>query len=628
MEKNIWIKIIEEIFLKTKRLIDFLGIISVFCILLYRIEALRKICKAICQYFVNWYVDIELVTIKNIYFWFENIFRMIIVAFFIFAVLMWIIQLIWDWRLKKQRGKDRFEESVFRYLHDSNIPRCFLITGKWGSGKTYEVRKFFDKYYRHSKVKVFRISCFGLSSRKDLVKEISRTIEQEDNSFYALTIKVLQFLPVIGEPIAKLLKKSYGYDSVEKESIFIFDDFERITSRTITNEYSSHLYRKSSFLLSDVTKGRNALNEFKEIKKEFDSVQKAFSKVEDFVNKNSEREDFDKYIAIVGLINEIIEVYGMKVIIVCNSEILGEKFVHDILRSKLNCIEYRKTISSEARISIVHDILNNKTFDDKEKQAAVTEYLDSIKDDIEEIIVDTKLYDLRLFSGLLESFITTVVLFDKNMLTRAFMNSLFNSIVITHQAFYSNSIGELDMFVTGANIEMLMRLFGGKDNYPKLIRLNYSAEEVKWIDVSISGYWILNLSLPNNIVAISDAWKSYKYYKMEEKMCEDYHSFMSAQDYDLLHILFYQKELNAKRNEAWDCKSYIDKSLNSYDLAKIEDVQNILDIVGQAFSGRLFQEFLETLFEKLAEGHAEGKIVGHTYVHEDYIEFLQKKSLF
>lgn len=148
---------------------------------------------------------------------------------------------------KKQKGNNRFEESLFRYLHDSSIPRCFLITGEWGSGKTYEAQKFFDKYYRCSRTKVFRISCFGLDSRKELVKEISNAIEQDDTSFYTLVIKVLQFVPVIGTAIEKFLKKTYGYDTVKQGSIFIFDDFERITSRAVVKERPSHLYNQSSF---------------------------------------------------------------------------------------------------------------------------------------------------------------------------------------------------------------------------------------------------------------------------------------------------------------------------------------------------------------------------------------------
>lgn len=52
--------------------IDFLAIISIFGILIYRIDILRKVCKNICIYFITWYVDIDLVTIKNIYLYIKN----------------------------------------------------------------------------------------------------------------------------------------------------------------------------------------------------------------------------------------------------------------------------------------------------------------------------------------------------------------------------------------------------------------------------------------------------------------------------------------------------------------------------------------------------------------------------
>lgn len=624
MKNNDWIKVIEKIFLKIKYTIDFLTIVSVFGILLYRIKTLKKICKEICQYIVDWYVDIDLLTIKNIYLWCENIFRIIIVLFLAVTVFIWIIRLIWECWLKKQEGKDRFEESVFRYLRDSNIPRCFLVTGKWGVGKTYEVQRFFDKYYRYSKIKVFRISCFGLSSRKDLVKEISNTVEQKDNSFYALIIKVLQFLPIIGEPIGKFFKKTYGYDSVQKGSIFIFDDFERITSKAIINDYPSHLYKESPFLLNDVTHG--GIKEFKEIKKEFSSIEKSFLKVEDLVAKSLEREDFDKYNVVIGLINDIIEMYGMKVIIICNPEILGEKFMHDILRSKLNCIEYRKTISSQARISMINGILNNKIFDDIEKHEIIKEYLNYIKSNIEQIMLDIKFDNLRLFGGLLEAFLITATMFEKDVLTKDFLNSLFNSIIIAHRAFYNKAIEHLDIFTTGANIDFLMRIFYGES--PNLIRLNRNAEEVKWIDISISGYWILNLSSPQNILDIVDTWKKYKYCEIEEKMCENRQNLMLIQEFDLLHIFYYQSGVDIRNNEEWNFQSYIDNALKAYDLTKIETVQSILDIMGVIFRGSVYQEFFMYIFANLAQGHETENIVGDTYIHDMYKTFLQKGTLF
>lgn len=65
----------------------------------------------------------------------------------------------------------------------------------------------------------------------------------------------------------------------------------------------------------------------------------------------------DKYNVVVGLINDLIETYEMKVIIICNSDVLGEKFIHEVLRSKLNCIEYRKTISFETKKSTIKNVM-------------------------------------------------------------------------------------------------------------------------------------------------------------------------------------------------------------------------------------------------------------------------------
>lgn len=175
--------VFEKIFVKAKEKVESWTIISVIGILLYRIEALRKMCKDICLYFATWYVDIDLNVIKKLYLGLETIFRVIIILFLTLKLLDWIVNTIWERWLKKQTGKGRFEESLFRYLHAAKVSHCFLITGEWGTGKTYDVQTFLNKYYRHSKTNVYRISCFELDSREALEKEISKTIEQSDTSF-------------------------------------------------------------------------------------------------------------------------------------------------------------------------------------------------------------------------------------------------------------------------------------------------------------------------------------------------------------------------------------------------------------------------------------------------------------
>ncbi len=621
-------KTIEKIFLKLKTNIDFFAIISAFGILIYRIDALRKVCKNICIYFITWYVDIDLATIKNIYLCAEKLFRIIIATFLVIQILNWLLEFVWERWLKKQKGSNRFEASLFRYLQDSSIPRCFLVTGEWGTGKTYEVEKFFDKYFHHSKTKVYRISCFGLDSRKELVKEISNTIEQNDKSFYALLIKAMQFVPIVGGAMVKFFKKAYGYDSIKSGSIFIFDDFERITSRAIVKETSPHLYKETSFFLSNVTHGRNSISEFKEIEKEFERVRESFQKIEDFFSYNLERTDIDKYNIAIGLINDIVEIYGMKVVIICNSEVLGEKFIYDILRSKLNCIEYRKIVLPEARISVIDNCIKNKVLIDDEKQKIIKGFLnENIKYNIDNILFERQFSNLRLYGNLLEAFIITADLFDKKDLTKEFLNSLFNSIMITHIAFYYKKFNKLSVFPSGANIEFLMKLFYGGS--PNLIRTQQRNDDVKWVDIKVSGYWIFNLSRPYESESIVEEWKKYKYYETEEKISINFQKLIGETKYNMLHVFYYQQSMDKYDNEeTWDYKTYVDCALKQYDLTKIEEIQYIVDAMSKIFQGRIHENFFEYLFSKLIQGHENQEIIGTTYIHNMYNTYRSKKTLY
>lgn len=623
IQKIKWIKKAEIIFLKVKKAVDVMAVVGVFYILLFQIPALRAIGKAFCLYLIDWCVPVELGVFKNIYLCLESFFRLAVILWILLTVILFFVCMIWDWKLRRKTGNNRFEESLFRYLQDKAVSRCFLITGKWGSGKTYEVKRFFDLYYRYSRTKVYRVSCFGLNSRKELVEEINNIIEQGDASVYALIIKVLQFLPIIGEAINKFLKKSYTYTSAKKGSIFIFDDFERITSRTITSGYSGKIYQPTSRFLRHTSEMR----EFNDIKREFQSVQKSFQKIEDFINKNSLREDYDKYIAVTGLMNELIESFGMKVIVVCNSDILGEKFVHDVLRSKLSCVEYKKVINAEVQFSVLDQVLKSKIFDDEKKQQCISRYLKSVRDKLDNIVQNTEFRDMRLFRGLLEAFMDTAVLFTGEELSKDFLNALFNSIFITHLCYYHNAVSDLDMFVNGANLEFLFRLFCSSEDMPKLIRVCDNAEELKWVDVRVSGYWILNLSVPDDTAAVYEVWKRYKYTALEWKIVRDVKELRQEENYKLIHVLYCQKMMEGGLSVELICKSGIGTALKDYDLSKTEEVQEVLDMVNKAFGSKVNSLFQNSLFEILRAGQAVGKVAEHGYIHRGYNEFLDQKSV-
>lgn len=62
----------------------------------------------------------------------------------VLTLAIFIERLLWDRQLKKCKGDNRFEQSALRYMREKGSPHCFLVSGEWGSGKTYEVNDFLN----------------------------------------------------------------------------------------------------------------------------------------------------------------------------------------------------------------------------------------------------------------------------------------------------------------------------------------------------------------------------------------------------------------------------------------------------------------------------------------------------
>ena len=102
---------------------------------------------------------------------------------------------------------------------------------------------------------------------------------------------------------------------------------------------------------------------------------------------------------------------------------------------------------------------------------------------------------------------------------------------------------------------------------------------------------------------------------------------MKMSEYNILHIFYFQKNVDVQNKEEWDYKSYIDNALKEYDLTKIEVIQSIVNAMSQIFHGRIYQDFLVYLFGKLIQGHKNEEIIGDTYIHEMYNTFRLKGTL-
>lgn len=598
-----------------KKYLSKLAPLAFFYILLYHVEAVKKFCRAVVLYLIETkLLPISVENIISLYFIGEKICLFEIILTIASVIMMWAIRWLNDYLTKQEAKnmgqKSRMEESLFRYLREGTAPRCYLVTGEWGSGKTYEIDHFFEKYYKYSNRKIYRISCFGISSRKELIEEINNTIEREDDSFYTFSIQALKYIPVVGDALYKVLKKSYRYTSVPTGSVFIFDDFERITARMCMEEnnirethYSSRMYRQ----ISNVDSEKQA---FSAISDGFKETERAFAQIRNFSDKQLDKQDYDKYVVAVGMINELVEVCGMKAIIICNSDMLGEKFIYEVLRSKLNCIEYKKIVTVEVTQTVMDTVLQSIHLENEEQQKRIADYLKNYaREPLKGVIANSEFRNMRLYCGLLEAFINTAALFTEEQLSFSFLNSLLNSIIIVHLCYYRNSLQKLQYYENGAYLPFLLTTFNDVDLLSYLIRNNDEKQEVAWVDAAVSGYWILNMQRPENAGKVYNEWLGYSYSEVEKKIVSRVVKDLEGDEFKLVHALAFGKQYKDadRANEI-----FTEHALEEYELTTEQEVLDALQLAEEVFGDKDWGGYRNILFKIIGNKFGRKHIAAET----------------
>ena len=102
-----------------------------------------------------------------------------------------------------------------------SIHNVFWLDGSWGSGKTFFIKTFFENQI-YKKKEIYYISCFGIKTREQAEKILINEIEKQS------TLGNLDFIPLVGG-VFKWFFKIVGTDLMKRDSIIIFDDFERVS---------------------------------------------------------------------------------------------------------------------------------------------------------------------------------------------------------------------------------------------------------------------------------------------------------------------------------------------------------------------------------------------------------------
>ena len=148
------------------------------------------------------------------------------------TILFWFLDIIFKKVNYKKLDPELFPEydlddhpyqtRLVEFLNSpDSIHNVFWLDGSWGSGKTFFIKTFFENQI-YKKKEIYYISCFGIKTRDQAEKILINEIEKQS------ILGNLDLIPLIGG-VFKGFFKIVGTDLMKRDSIIIFDDFERVS---------------------------------------------------------------------------------------------------------------------------------------------------------------------------------------------------------------------------------------------------------------------------------------------------------------------------------------------------------------------------------------------------------------
>lgn len=367
------------------------------------------------------------------------ILQLIIILLHSFNV-SFIIPLIYKNKWLKQvsafcaNPNQNLQHELYNYVNANNNT-CFLIDGAWGVGKSWQIKLFIEDLKKTHYRKVYNVSCFGLFSREAITEELVRVCETSDTSFKKKYIDLIHTLPIVGDFLFSILKTNYELASIPRGSIFVFDDFERVANLLFDEESYDRPVRTST---------ASELNET------FKSVSSRIANIAIKDNAIVATQYADKFSVVIGFINDLIENYGMRVVILANLSLIPYKIIRDTLESKLNCRRFNLYPDETKIAGTIRYLIENDINLDAKKRSAIEEYFQSHTLDIVNTWNSTNLANLRILCSAVTAF---TILIEQNQLDqiKEFMDDIFISILICHIEYESGNHHVLKLISTGEN---------------------------------------------------------------------------------------------------------------------------------------------------------------------------------
>lgn len=353
--------------------------------------------------------------------------------------------------LDEDYGNNTLYKNLYNYFQNKDNKNPIIIKGEWGAGKTYSIDEFFEKYYKFKKQKVYRISCFGITTREQLIDLAMDICEKEDKRLYKEIINIIGKFPIIGEFLKNILGPKYDLNSLKENSIFIFDNFERI---------------------------------------------EPYIKAERNENLTNKLDVIPKYNIVTGFIDNLIEIYNMKVVILVSDSKLVENFFYSNFVEKLSSKIYTinpKNISVE---EVWNEAMSFILMSSEIKQK-LNEIFEQVKVGAEMIWQECYCENIRILKRTIYNyieFIKYLILseynFDKENNEEI---GLFYSYFIKtiSKGIYSGISNTFSSIKKGENISAYIEKYKFKDvqKYDEIINLFSEVNTIWYYDYNLSEYW-------------------------------------------------------------------------------------------------------------------------------------------
>lgn len=248
-----------------------------------------------------------------------------------------------------------YDEILNRYISDNNTNYALLINGTWGSGKTYYIKNYLNSRINNNEYIKIYFSLYGMQKLEDI-----------DSCIIESYFKAFDEMVEFNNLNIEKYYRDYGFGN------FVINKFQYIYDQFFYHNIKSRKYYKFLKYLPDYIKFEFLNFDFKVLKdnlkfkiSQISKESKVLLVIDDF-----ERSKID-FVEVLGYINNMVEHYKYKVIIIANEEQLKVRYANKDINLKLSALLVNYDIDKEVdknidKVTSIYNFINDNLHHDIE----------------------------------------------------------------------------------------------------------------------------------------------------------------------------------------------------------------------------------------------------------------------